>query len=390
MRRPVRFVVCISVLSIAGATLAAGSAIAAAATPEPHGLGALRPAARIAPHVQALTVPPASVDLRQWAVTPGDQGAVSSCVTWAIDYSMLGWYSRFAGVAGQPFAPMYTYSQINFGADNGSYPTAALDIAVQQGSDTRADYTQGDYDWRDQPTNAERANAAHYKIKGYETLFSGVGQAGTAAGIKNALATNHPVAIEMAVRNGFESLGSNPAAVDDDITSGILGYHEVLALGYDAAGLIIENSWGTGWANGGFGRISWRVVQTDVWEGDTIDGLATPPPPTPPRVSTPTVTVLKTTGKGASATVTYTVRWKGTPGASGPINHYDAWSRYGARSNVPVKLTSWTATSFTFTARVGHRYRFGARARSGGSLGVVKYTATFVAAPARPGATVHS
>ena len=389
MRRPVRLVICVSLLSIAGATVAAGSVPAAGATPAPHALGALRPAARIAPHVQTLTLPPASVDLRQWAVTPGDQGAVSSCVTWAIDYSMLGWYSRFTGVAGEPFALMYTYSQINGGSDNGSYPTAALDVAVQQGSDTRADYTQGDYDWRDQPTDAEHTNAAHYKIKGYETLFSGAGQDASATTIKNALAAKHPVAIEMAVRNGFESLGSNPAAVDDDITSGILGYHEVLALGYDAAGLIIENSWGTGWANGGYGRLSWRVVKADVWEGDTIDGLVSPPPPTPPKVSMPTVTVLKTAGKGATATVTYRVAWTGTVGTSGAINHYDAWSQYDARTKVAVKLASLTTTSFTLTARVGHKYRFAARARAGSVLGAVKYTPTFVAALARPGATVH-
>ena len=127
----------------------------------------------------------------------------------------------------------------------------------------------------------ERANAAHYKIKGYTTLFVGSDQAGSRRSIKQALATNHPVAIEMAVRHGFDYLGANPAAVDDDITTAIRGYHEVLAVGYDAAGLIIENSWGTGWANGGFGRLSWRVVQNDVCEADIIDGFVPPPPPPP-------------------------------------------------------------------------------------------------------------
>ena len=224
-------------------------------------------AQRIAPQRRRpLTVPPASVDLRQWAVTPGDQGAVSSCVTWAIDYAMLGWYSQLQRAsAGQPFAPMYTYSQINGGVDGGSYPTAALDVAVTQGSDTRADYTQGDYDWRDQPTAAEQANAGALQDQGLRDAVRGFGPGRAARRcIKQALATKHPVAIEMAVRNGFDYLGANPAAVDDDITAPIRGYHEVLAVGYDAAGLIIENSWGTGWANGGFGRLSWRVVQNDV------------------------------------------------------------------------------------------------------------------------------
>jgi hypothetical protein len=148
------------VACVAAGALAAGPAFAVGAPAATavhasgiaaHGLGAQRPTVRLAPHssgFHALDVLPVRVDLKQWAVTPGNQGAVSSCVTWAIDYGMLGWYSKFTGRAGQPFAPMYTYSQINGGVDAGSYPTAALQIAKTQGNDTRAHYTHGDYDWR--------------------------------------------------------------------------------------------------------------------------------------------------------------------------------------------------------------------------------------------------
>ncbi len=48
----------------------------------------------------------------------------------------------------------------------GSAPTDALQIAVTPGNDSRADYTQGDYDWKHEPTAAARADAAHYTIKG--------------------------------------------------------------------------------------------------------------------------------------------------------------------------------------------------------------------------------
>ncbi len=168
MRRTLRIASCVALISVAATGLGAGSAAAASAAPVPprHALGASPPTARITPHVFTLAVPPASVDLRRWAVTPGDQEAVSSCVTWAIDYGMLGWYARYTGRPNVLFAPMYTYSQINGGADNGSSPTTALALALSQGSDTRADYTQGDYDWHDRPTAAEHANAAHYKITG--------------------------------------------------------------------------------------------------------------------------------------------------------------------------------------------------------------------------------
>jgi len=383
MRRLLRILSCLAAVMGAATMVAAGTASAAtrASSIAAHGLGARLPEGHVAPRilgVGALDVLPASVDLRQWAVTPGDQGQIGSCVTWAIDYGMLGWYSRFSGKAGQPFAPMYTYSQINGGADNGSYPTAALDLAVAQGNDTRADYTQGDYNWRTKPTAAEKANAANYKIKSYTTLFMGANQPGSATLVKQALATNHPVAIEMAVRHGFDVLGANPIAVDDDISTAVRGYHEVLALGYDAAGLIIENSWGTGWANGGFGRLSWRVVQHDVYEADTSDGFAVPPAPrTPPAASDLKLSITAKVRQGTSATVTYKVMWKGTAG-SGDITGYNTWYQVDGKTFVRVLRTSPTSTTFTLVAHVGHPYRVAVRPLAGPDAGAVQYSAVFV------------
>ncbi len=217
----------------------------------------------------------------------------------------------------------------------------------------------------------------------------GTGQAGSATLVKNALAAKHPVAIEMAVRNGFETLGAQADAVDDDTTSSILGYHEVLAVGYDAAGLIIENSWGTGWANQGFGRLSWNVVLNDVWEADTIDGMV-PPPPSIPSVSIPTVTVLATAGTGTRAKVSYKVAWKGVPGTSGAITRYEAWSSVDGHAMVAVKLASNTSTSFTLATLVGHRYRIAVRARAGTTFGGYHYTTTFRSALARRGVRVRT
>jgi hypothetical protein len=388
MRTSARLISCCSaVVLFAASTLAAGAAAATAASAQnaaiaAHGLGAARPTAHVAPRVVALDAAPASVDLRKWAVAPGNQGAVGSCVTWAIDYGMLGWWANYSGHAGKPFAPMYTYSQINGGVDRGSSPISALQVALTQGSDTRADYTQGDYDWSDQPTAAERANAAHYKIKSYTTLFMGANQAGSAGLIKNALATNHPVAIVMAVRHGFDVLGASPSAVDDDITSAIRGYHEVLAVGYDSAGLIIENSWGTGWANAGFGRLSWRVVLNDVWEGDTIDGFA---PLTPPTVSTPTATLV-TPAASATSTATYKISWTATPGTSGAITHYDAWYSVDGGALISANLGTSLSLSFSLALRAGHSYRVAVRATAGTTVGAAVYSASFV--PTVKGAAV--
>lgn len=270
-----------------GAAVLAAVPAAGAATPAPRrALGARRPTTHVAPAFRAYAALPASVDLSAWRVPIGDQGYVGSCVTWAIDYGMLGWYARRDAKGGTPFAPMYTYSQINGGHDDGSWPVDALNVAVSQGTDTRAHYSQGDYNWWSQPNAAERRNAANYKISGYHILFSGMGGQGVdgagfgdagAQAIKAALASGKPVAIGFAVRDGFYDLDS-AHTTDNDTHTRLAGYHEVLALGYDTRGVLIQNSWGIGWGARGLGRLSWAVVKADVDEAYTIDGFASLPP----------------------------------------------------------------------------------------------------------------
>lgn len=48
----------------------------------------------------------------------------------------------------------------------------------------------------------------------------------------------------------------------------VVGYHAFAIVGYDLEGLWIQNSWGTGWGKGGFGRIDydeWLQRSSDVW-----------------------------------------------------------------------------------------------------------------------------
>src|SRR5436190_5187328 len=271
------------------ATLKARASVAQPQRVRFHLGGVLLPKKQVAPARPArklLATLPAFVDLSTYSPAIGDQGAIGSCVTWAVDYALLGWYSNHDGVPGQPFNPMYTYSQIhanNHADGGGSRPINALKVALAQGNDTIAHYSHSTTDFRSKPNDAERANAASYKISGYQVLFSlrrGGGTVGAAA-IQAALAAGKPVAIGIAVRRGFESMGHTADALDTDAGSRILGLHEILATGYDQQGLWIQNSWGTSWGKGGFGRLSWRVVEHDVFEAETISGFAAQPAPTP-------------------------------------------------------------------------------------------------------------
>lgn len=230
-------------------------------------------------HAARITLP-TSVDLSPYSVPVMNQGSVGSCVAWAIDYAMLGWYSRHDNKAGQPFNPMYTYSQIhldNSASGGGSYPSAALKIAVNQGNDTMAHYSHSTTDFMSLPNASEQANAASFKIAGWQTLFAntsgqGSGVAGETA-IQQALAAGKPVVLGLPIRPGFDNL-TRTAYIDYDYSKLGRGGHEVMATGYDANGVWIQNSWGSNWGYGGYGELSWDVVGADVFQAHTISGFA--------------------------------------------------------------------------------------------------------------------
>jgi len=265
---------------------AAATSTAAAKQPAQHSFGlripahpANRPAQR--PRVKAAPTPTA-VDLTPWAVPVGTQGKLNSCVAWAIDYAMVGWYSRRQGHPGQPFAPMYAYAQIQAmhgWSDGGAFVDDAMRIAEEQGIDTQADYPQGNSDWRTQPTAAQHAHAAGYRMQGSRYLYqSWTKDAGTGAraSIESAVASGHPVALSIPAFEPFEHLfaTSGPLTVADIGTSPVLGYHEVLIVGYDATGVRIQNSWGTGWGDHGFATLGWDFVEQESLEAAVVDGFA--------------------------------------------------------------------------------------------------------------------
>ena len=161
------------------------------------------------------------MDLTRYTVPVGDQGQVGSCVTWAIDYAMMGVYAREQGRPNTQFAPMYVYSQIQAQThrrDGGADPSEAYNITRTQGVDTKADYTQGPFNWQTLPNARERANAAYARTGGFSDLYANPGYPAGWPGytrpfggnekvaIQNALAQGRPVALSMAVLWSFFEL----------------------------------------------------------------------------------------------------------------------------------------------------------------------------------------
>jgi hypothetical protein len=269
--------------------LAIGATSGASATPftlaDPQrGSGALPPRQTVVapprPMAMGALALPQAVDLTPWAAPVGDQGQTNSCVSWTVAHAMLGWYRRRAGFQ-ESFAPMYMHSQINqsgaFGGDLwGAFLNDAMNVVLSQGNEVRSLYWTDESDVLTQPTLAHRDSAKRFKYENlkYTRLFafsSGVGTPDNVHAIKQALANGQPVAIGLFPRDGFYGLKPQ-SPVDNDTTTYARAGHAVLALGYNDQGLLIQNSWGTGWGSAGFGRLSWNKVQKDVYEAVVVDG----------------------------------------------------------------------------------------------------------------------
>ncbi len=275
-----------------------------------HGMGLRQSALHVSAYqVRAAkigdTALPASVDLTANAVTPGDQGQVGSCASWAIGYSIMGWYSSAQHHAGAPFAPMYLYSQVNDGVDGGSYTSDNLRVLESQGIAERRVYSQGDYDWRDRPTPAEVANAALHKTGSHSYLFVGQNQGKIAENaIKAALAAGKPLYLVIPVYTPFFYLSSSDSVMTlAKVTGALQGGHAIAAFGYTPSGLLIENSWGTSWGNRGWATLAWDFVDRYVWEASTTSGFVRTG--VAPRVSSVAANKVSTAG-GTRVTITGT------------------------------------------------------------------------------------
>jgi C1A family cysteine protease len=230
------------------------------------------------PVFQRFSAAPESADLSQYALSPGDQGNVGSCVAWATGYSAYGIVMNEQRISGAPMAPMYVYSQIAKGDDRGTTASVALPMEQQQGIDTQSDYWQGTADFTTQPDDKERANAAHYKLTGFDDLPTSGDSARSA--IENAISQGEPVVIGFQVHQSFKALNSQTASdysymPGDSSSDPVIGGHEVTIVGYDDKGVKIENSWGTSWGAGGYFTVPWAFFNTgDIMEVHAVGKLA--------------------------------------------------------------------------------------------------------------------
>ncbi|MGA2013564.1 MAG: C1 family peptidase [Solirubrobacteraceae bacterium] len=288
----------------------------------PNPQAAASPAA-VATVAAAAASLPASADLTPYAMPVGDQGDVGSCAAWSTDYTALGYWENKEGISGGGLEPMYTYSQVTGGVDDGSSIEGNLTVD-EQGVDNQSDYFQGNFDYSDMPTAAEKAHAVNWKLSSFSDLSIDPtpGATTTQQSIEVALAAGNPVVIGIPVYNNFFYVTSANNGYYSGPSGSFAGYHAITAMGYNSQGLVIENSWGPAWGNSGYATLSWSFVNSDVFDAVSVGQLVTGQPAgsTAPAVTGTArqgSTLTASTGSWAPAATTYAYQWQRAANGSG-------------------------------------------------------------------------
>jgi hypothetical protein len=151
-----------------------------------------------------------------------------------------------------------------------------LNIQMTEGIDTFGD-ALGSSDTTWQPSDAERTNAARYKIASYLDYRNSGNSVDFVAWILKTPNGGDPVALGLKITPECINASSSHWFIATPDGSSDLPGHAVFVYGYDHRGLLIENQWGLGWANNGYAELSWDYVLVDCLEVASIVPKAPPP-----------------------------------------------------------------------------------------------------------------
>ncbi len=226
---------------------------------------------------------PASVDLSGRFPRVGNQGKQGSCTAWAVGYAARSYYNAAPKQGSrlrqsQIPSPAYIYNTIR-GPDStcqgGSKISKALQL-LKKGTVSMAEYPYNHKRCR-RPGSSIISQAVKFRIRDWLVVDTRRFDQ-----VKAELAKGHPVIIGMRPNSKFLKLrgpriwrSGKPRKKDP--------YHAITLVGYNERGQYFKfvNSWGKGWGDAGFGRMSYNTFRKRVYYGFSMrpkDGLVRPKP----------------------------------------------------------------------------------------------------------------
>ncbi len=243
-------------------------------------LDPLRYAKIVASFAPAMGTLPSKVDLSADFPPPGEQGNQGSCVAWAVGYGLKSFQEHeehgWAYTKDHLMSPAFVFNELKHGkCGGGLYIPDALDLVQQQGIAPLSLMPYDDHDCKAQPSEDAKEIAKQYRVQSTRRVESDLVE------IKGHLAARSPVVVGMDVDRSFDRLKG--ATVYLGPTAPLDGGHAMVIVGYDDAKKAFKlfNSWGTDWADHGFGWVSYAALLAQSHELYVAKDFVAAPAPTP-------------------------------------------------------------------------------------------------------------
>ncbi|MBL7813411.1 MAG: C1 family peptidase [Saprospiraceae bacterium] len=208
---------------------------------------------------------PLKFSLRPYCPVVGDQYETSTCVGWAVGYGALTIAKATAlgmkntdSITQIAHSAFYIYNRVATDCKVGAELSAALNLVHTEGDCLSRTFSNDIKNCEKNPTENAKQEAYFYKIKDYITVF----RIEDAPNVKikkmqQTLAAGNPIVVALNIGNSFYQIKKNDEfwlpsknEVGDEA-------HAMVVVGYDAVKGWFElmNSWGSGWADGGFIKV---------------------------------------------------------------------------------------------------------------------------------------
>jgi len=248
----------------------------------------------IAPHLDAIGVSkpqdlpvPASVDLRPYCSPIEDQGALGSCTANAVT-GLVEYFERRAHGKHIDGSRLFLYKAtrelIHAKGDSGAYLRSTMGALALFGIPPEEYWPYQIATFDNEPTAFCYAFAQDFKAISYYRLDdAGIKPAALLTRIKANLAGGLPSVFGFTVYSSISQAAKTGRIPYPSKGEKVMGGHAMLVVGYDdnvtitnattgavsKGGLIIRNSWGTGWGDHGYGTLPYDFVlnhlAVDFW-----------------------------------------------------------------------------------------------------------------------------